>query len=297
MSVLAGSNGCGKSTVLFACASAYDAPDRAPRDLTPGSLFPDFTSRQPGVSSDARQPTTIEFHYRYRGDRVSMTWTRGRSWKRSFTNSDGQQPERPVYLRTLANLTNPSEVRGVLQLGRKQVETEEVAAGLLIFAHRILPWRYRNMTLVSGPANDLLFAELEGLGETSYSEFHMSSGERSIQFPTLAELSAVRQLSSTEVHALLDGPTPPFLLDVREPDEYGDDLGHIAESVLIPLKELPARVDEIEPYKAGEIVVVCRAGVRSTTAAAILTGLGFGRVSNLKGGMLDWNEHRLAVER
>ena len=180
VSVLAGPNGCGKSTVLFACASAYDAPERASRDLTPDSLFPDFTSRQPGVSSDARQPTTIEFHYRHRGDRVSMTWTRGRSWKRSFTNSSGGQPERPVYLRTLANLTNPSEVRGVLKLGRKPVETEEIAAGLLIFAHRILPWRYRNLTLVSGPASDLLFAEIEGPGGASYSEFHMSSGERSI---------------------------------------------------------------------------------------------------------------------
>ena len=180
VSVLAGPNGCGKSTVLFSCASAYDAPERASRDLTPGSLFPDFNSRQPGVSSDARQPTTIEFHYRHRGDRVSMTWTRGRSWKRSFTNSNGGQPERPVYLRTLANLTNPSEVRGVLQLGRKPVETEEIAAGLLIFAHRILPRRYRNLTIVSGSESDLLFAEIEGPGEASYSEFHMSSGERSI---------------------------------------------------------------------------------------------------------------------
>ena len=36
---------------------------------------------------------------------------------------------------------------------------------------------------------------------------------------------------------------------------------------------------------------------RSTTAAAILTGLGFEHVSNLKGGMLDWNKNNLAVER
>ncbi len=45
------------------------------------------------------------------------------------------------------------------------------------------------------------------------------------------------------------------------------------------------------------MVVVCRAGVRSTTAAAILTGLGFEHVSNLKGGMLDWSDQGLAVER
>ena len=180
VSVLAGPNGCGKSTVLFACAGAYDDPERSSRDLAPGSLFPDFASRQPGVSSDARQPTTIEFHYRHRGDRVSMTWARGRSWKRVYANSNGRQPKRPVYLRTLANLTNPSEVRGALRLGRKRVETEDIDADLLIFAHRILPWRYRSLTLVSGPANDLLFAEVERPGGTGYSEFHMSSGERSI---------------------------------------------------------------------------------------------------------------------
>jgi rhodanese-related sulfurtransferase len=43
--------------------------------------------------------------------------------------------------------------------------------------------------------------------------------------------------------------------------------------------------------------VICRAGVRSTTAAAILAGLGFEHVFNLKGGMLDWDDARLPVER
>ena len=90
------------------------------------------------------------------------------------------QPERPVYLRTLASLTNPSEVRSLLQLGREPVETRTLDPALLVFAHRILPWRYRNLTLVSGGTSDLLFAEMEGSGETRYSEFHMSSGERSI---------------------------------------------------------------------------------------------------------------------
>jgi rhodanese-related sulfurtransferase len=43
--------------------------------------------------------------------------------------------------------------------------------------------------------------------------------------------------------------------------------------------------------------VICRSGARSTTAAAILTALGFENVSNLKGGMLEWNETGLPVER
>ncbi len=179
--VLAGPNGSGKSTVLFACACAYRVPGGSPRDLTPGRLFPDFTSRQQDVSSDAPQRTQIDFQYLHHGDDVSMSWKRGKRWRRSFTSRNGgRQPERPVYLRTLANLTNPSEVRSLLRLGRRQVRTATLDPKLLTFAQRILPWRYSHLSVISGPENDLLFAELEGGDETRYSEFHMSSGERSI---------------------------------------------------------------------------------------------------------------------
>jgi rhodanese-related sulfurtransferase len=119
----------------------------------------------------------------------------------------------------------------------------------------------------------------------------------SVQFPTLMELNSVRQLTPQEVQLRLRSSTAPLLLDVREPEEFSGELGHIPGSRLIPLKELPARAKEIEELKQRDIIVICRAGVRSTTAAAILTGLGFEHVSNLKGGMLDWNDQHLPVER
>jgi sulfur dioxygenase len=121
--------------------------------------------------------------------------------------------------------------------------------------------------------------------------------DESLHFPPLAELNRVRQLIAQEVRLQLGNPTPPLLLDVRELEEFTGELGHIPGSKLIPLKELPARVGEIEAYKDKDVIVICRAGVRSTTAAAILTGLGFEHVSNLKGGMLDWDDQRLPVER
>ena len=177
VSVLAGPNGSGKSTVLFACACAYSVPGRRPGDFAPGRLFPNFISRQPAVQSDPAPETRLEFHYLHRGARRSMTLRRGKSWSRKGDS----QPERQVYLRTLANLTSPGEVRSILQLGRRQVRTETISPDLLIFAHRILPWRYQSLNLISGqPSRDLLFAEIEGTGETRYSEFHMSSGERTI---------------------------------------------------------------------------------------------------------------------
>lgn len=117
-----------------------------------------------------------------------------------------------------------------------------------------------------------------------------------IAFPTLAELNQVRQLTPEEVQGLLTISSPPLLLDVREPEEYTGELGHIAGSMLIPLKNLPARAGELETYKDRHIVAICRAGVRSTTAAAILTGLGFEQITNLKGGMVEWNDRGLPVK-
>lgn len=117
------------------------------------------------------------------------------------------------------------------------------------------------------------------------------------KFPDLAQLNQVRQLDAAEVKSRLDSAGPPFVLDVREVQEYTGELGHIRGSTLVPLRELAARVTELEGHKPGPTVVVCRSGVRSTTAAAILEGLGFDRVYNLQGGMVDWNDRKLPVER
>jgi glyoxylase-like metal-dependent hydrolase (beta-lactamase superfamily II)/rhodanese-related sulfurtransferase len=133
----------------------------------------------------------------------------------------------------------------------------------------------------------------------------------SMHFPSMAQLSQVRQISAPELYARLaegagsvgvglspaPATRPPVLIDVRESDEFRSELGHIPGSVLIPLKELAERAGELSPHRERDVVVICRAGVRSATGAAILTGLGFDHVWNLKGGMLDWVEARLPIER
>lgn len=119
----------------------------------------------------------------------------------------------------------------------------------------------------------------------------------SMAFPAVAQLASVRQLQADALAALLDTGTPPLLVDVREAEEYSGELGHIAGSRLIPLKTLAQRADKLADWRHGQVVAICRAGVRSTTAAAILTSLGFEQVANLQGGMLAWNDRGLPVER
>lgn len=187
--VLAGPNGCGKSTVLFSMASAYRVPGAGPKDLVPSSIFPDFRSKQSGLPTDARSAVTISYDYLIDGQSREMRWRRKKSWNRSGIEG-GKPPERQVYLRTLANLSNPSEVRSLLQLGRHALQQAPVDAALITLAHRILPWRYDGLTRMSSGSKELLFVEREA-ESVHYSEFHMSSGERSVLRLSL-ELSQLR---------------------------------------------------------------------------------------------------------
>lgn len=85
------------------------------------------------------------------------------------------------------------------------------------------------------------------------------------------------------------------VLDVREPKEFNDELGHIDGARLIPLGELKDRLGELD--KAKPVVAVCRSGARSARATLLLQQSGFPRVANLSGGMLRWRLQGLPVAR
>jgi len=103
----------------------------------------------------------------------------------------------------------------------------------------------------------------------------------------------VESMSALEVQAALkDKASAPFLLDVRQPDEYQD--GHISGAKLIPLSELSARLSEIPQDRT--IVCVCRSGARSGMAARQLASAGY-QARNLVGGMISWEANRLPVKK
>jgi rhodanese-related sulfurtransferase len=84
------------------------------------------------------------------------------------------------------------------------------------------------------------------------------------------------------------------IIDVREPHEFNNELGHVPGAKLIPLGELGRRLGEID--QAVPVVVVCRSGARSARATLGMKQAGFSRVANMTGGMLNWNAMGLAVE-
>lgn len=97
--------------------------------------------------------------------------------------------------------------------------------------------------------------------------------------------------------ALANLPEPPFLLDVRNPDEWDGPLGHIDGAHLLPLPQLAGRLDELDHLRHQPVVTLCKAGGRSAQAARILMDAGFTDVRSLAGGMGAWNTHALPVAR
>jgi len=73
------------------------------------------------------------------------------------------------------------------------------------------------------------------------------------------------------------------LLDVREDDEW--QRGHAADARHIPMGEVPARLNEIDPEAT--LYVICKVGGRSLKVAQFLAGNGYEPV-NVSGGMLAW---------
>lgn len=180
VSVIAGENGSGKSTVLTAAACAYRVPGAGRRDFVPSSLFPDYRPKH-GAYTDRESKARIDFDYATPQGYEAMRWSRAKGWTRSFHGrTDATQPERSVYLRTLRNLSDSSEVRGVLSMSRAKSAPEEIpmTAAQIHFAEGVLPFRYSGVVDLTGSGKRLLFANQKT--GPSYSELHMAAGERAV---------------------------------------------------------------------------------------------------------------------
>jgi rhodanese-related sulfurtransferase len=95
----------------------------------------------------------------------------------------------------------------------------------------------------------------------------------------------VAEISPKDFLARRESGDVLLLLDVRE--DWEIQLAPVPSSVLhIPMGKIPDRIAELDAE--AEVVVICRSGGRSMQVARFLEQRGFGRVSNLAGGILAW---------
>lgn len=73
------------------------------------------------------------------------------------------------------------------------------------------------------------------------------------------------------------------LLDVREEIEYHT---YNIGGKNVPLSKINDNIDRLGYNKTDEIVVICKVGLRSETARAILVQNGYLQVRNLTGGLM-----------
>ena len=94
-----------------------------------------------------------------------------------------------------------------------------------------------------------------------------------------------QQISQDEAYRMMQEETV-VVLDVREQSEY--DAGHIPDAVLLPVGSIGEEsAAAVIPEKDTAVLVYCRSGNRSKTAAAALAELGYTAVYEF-GGINSW---------
>ena len=106
-----------------------------------------------------------------------------------------------------------------------------------------------------------------------------------VDFPEIDTVEAINLINHQDA----------AILDVREHHEYAS--GHLPNARHIPSGKIGERIGEIEKLKEKPVVVYCRSGARSSSVCGLLSKKGFGKVYNLKGGILSWESAKLPVEK
>ncbi len=90
-----------------------------------------------------------------------------------------------------------------------------------------------------------------------------------------------------ELHRRLRAGEPVYLIDVRQ--EWEHQVAKLPSDLLLPLDELQARLDEVQPEPGQLVVAYCHHGVRSLSAAVLLREAGFAGALSLAGGIELWS--------
>ena len=159
---------------------------------------------------------------------------------------------------------------------------DTLSGRLLIFDALEMSWR--EMAVSRNTSCPVCGDEPTQTGLIDYEDFcglkTLTEGKEGESVDTFCDVRA------GELNKRLASEGPPFLLDVRQPHEW--DIVNLGPegAVMIPLAELGDRLDEIPADR--EIVVYCRTGARSATAAQMLVDEGFSSVFNFVGGIHAW---------
>lgn len=86
-----------------------------------------------------------------------------------------------------------------------------------------------------------------------------------------------------------------LFVDVREEGEIARKAFDVPEIMVVPLSRFESGFREIPQHR--KVIVVCRSGNRSTTAAGMLMSRGYRNVANLQDGIIGWERAGLPIKK
>mgnify|MGYP006427452525 CR=1 FL=1 len=95
------------------------------------------------------------------------------------------------------------------------------------------------------------------------------------------------EISPAAVRDMLVHDEPFAFLDCRTPEEHA--IARVDSARLLPMQDVPERINELEAHLDEPVIVMCHHGQRSLQVAAFLKQQGFTDVKSLAGGIDRWS--------
>lgn len=115
----------------------------------------------------------------------------------------------------------------------------------------------------------------------------VSTPKDPVMYTGMALTNAIKNsplMTAVDMHRAIEDKDDIVIIDVRDAEAYENE--HLENAINIPLKDVRARLDELDPNK--RIAIYCNSGRTSYTAQRILLNRGFKEVYNLTGGLMSF---------
>ena len=99
-----------------------------------------------------------------------------------------------------------------------------------------------------------------------------------------------QEITASELRRRIDAGNGIPVIDVRSPQDYAGNLGHVEGALNIPLADLRARLPAIEHLRRVPFAVMCRTNRMSGEAVQLLRHQGFAHAMLVTDGMLGWRQ-------
>lgn len=105
-------------------------------------------------------------------------------------------------------------------------------------------------------------------------------------------MTRVKNITASDAFAMTKKGV--LFVDVREEGEIERKAFDVPDIMVVPLSRFESGFGEIP--KNRRVIVVCRSGNRSETAAALLMNRGYRNVSNLQQGIIGWEREGFPIK-